>query len=502
VRLAFLILTAGLIALAHADDRIARHYRIGKVAIPPEIDPQIGALAPTSDAKVAACFHHGEVAIYDPQKQTWQKFAEGLHEPLGLLAEKDGSILVMQRPELTRLRDKDGDGVAESYETVWDGFGITGNYHEYAFGPVLAPNGKLLVALNCASGADTVFREVRGEWLNVGLEREKFYGDWKKVSAQVGRMYSRVPWRGWVMEFDPVTREATPFASGFRSPDGIGFDADGRLLVTDNQGDWRGTNELHVVERGGFYGHPASLPWRKDWTEGDPEKVPVERLEALRTRPAIQFPYGRYANSPTQPVVIPRSAAWGPFGGQVIVGEMNSPRLLRTWIERVDGAWQGGCVALLDTPPVKRGINRLLFVGDTLYVGRIHLAWAGDEGLGTVEPTGAFPFDAVDMKITQNGFRFSFTEPLARTASDLSRWKGERYNYAYHPTYGSPELNKSDLAFAKVTLVENDTVANVEVNGFQPGFIYDFDLTMLESAKGETPLNPHIAYTANRLPKP
>jgi hypothetical protein len=403
-----ILLLMAALGSASAEDRTARHYRIEKVAIPPEIDPQIGALTIMPEGKIVACFHHGEVAIYDPAAKTWQRFAEGLHEPLGILAEKDGSILVMQRAELTRLRDTDRDGVADQYETVWDGFGITGNYHEFAFGPVPTADGNLMIALNCASAADTVFREVRGKWLELGLEREKFYGDWKKVSAQAGRMFSRVPWRGWVMEFDPRTGEATPFASGFRSPDGIGFDAAGRLLVTDNQGDWRGTNELHVVERGGFYGHPASLPWRKDWKEGDPVNLPVERLEELRTRPAIQFPYGRYANAPTQPVVIPCTPKWGAFGGQVVVGEMNSPRLLRTWVERVDGAWQGGCVALLDTPSLKRGINRLVFLGDTLYVGRIHLAWAGDEGIGTVEPTGEDSFDPVEMKITPRGFSFHF----------------------------------------------------------------------------------------------
>ena len=150
------------LASASAQDRAAQYYRIEKVAVPAEIDPQIGALTITRDGKVAACFHHGEVALYDPGAKSWRLFAEGLHEPLGILAEDDGSLLVMQRPELTRLRDTDGDGIADRYDTVWDGFGITGNYHEFAFGPVLTSDGKLLVALNCASGADTIFREVRG----------------------------------------------------------------------------------------------------------------------------------------------------------------------------------------------------------------------------------------------------------------------------------------------------------------------------------------------------
>ena len=67
-------------------------------------------------------------------------------------------------------------------------------------------------------------------------------------------------------------------ASGFRSPNGIGFDAGGRLLITDNQGDWRPTSPLYDVKEGGFYGHPASLVWEKDWDGRDP--LAIDRVSA------------------------------------------------------------------------------------------------------------------------------------------------------------------------------------------------------------------------------
>jgi hypothetical protein len=490
-----------LVCTALSADRAAEHYRIDKIPIPAEIAPEIGALAVLPDGRLAAAFHHGQVAILDSQKKTWKVLAEGLHEPLGLLGEKDGSLLVMQRAELTRLRDTDGDGAADRYETAWDGFGITGNYHEYNYGPLRTPDGKLLIAFNCASNADTIFREVRGEWNPAGLPREKFYGEWKKIAMQAGRMFARVPWRGCVVEVDPATGKTTLFANGFRSPDGIAFDAGGRLIVTDQQGDWRGTNEVHVVQRGEFHGHPASLIWREDWDGSDPVKVPVERLQEMRTLPAIQLPYGRYANSPTQPVVIPKTPAWGAFGGQTLIGEMNSPRLLRIGVEQVAGAWQGWCVALLDTPALKRGLHRLAFLGDTLYLGRIHLAWAGDEGLGTLTPT-AIPFDPLEMKIMPTGFRVSFTEPLAASAADPARWSAQRFTYKYHAEYGSPEIDKSTVTFTKVALSPDARSADLEVADLRAGLIYDFNLSRLESAKGATPLNPNIAYTANRLPQP
>lgn len=486
--------------LESRDARVAQHYQVERVPIPVGVDPQIGALAMLADGRLVACFHHGEIAFFDPKSGAWQIFAEGLHEPLGVVPEEDGSLLVMQRPELTRLRDLNRDGVADEFETVWDRFGMTGNYHEYAFGPVRGPNGRLYIGLNLASSADTIREEIRGEWSLIGVPREKFYTEWKKVLGEVGRMYSRVPWRGWVMELDPATSKVVPFACGFRSPDGLAFDARGNLLVDDNQGDWRGTNELHVVQRGGFYGHPASLVWRDDWDGSVPHKLPIEKLNALRTPAAICFPYGTYANSPTQIVVIPKTPAWGPFGGQTLVGEMNSPRLLRVLLEEVDGVWQGACVALVETEALKRGLHRLTFAGDTLYLGRTHLAWAGGEGLAALKPTGRTPFDPLNMQVTPRGFRFEFTEPLASSASDPARWAAQRYFYAYHATYGSPEMEKAAAVITRVTLSNEGRTAEVEFAGMKVDFIYDFDLSKLESATGTRVLNPRIAYTLRRVP--
>lgn len=482
--------------------RVAQHYTIGKVPTPAGVDPQIGGLATTRDGRLVACFHHGEVAFFDPKTATWKIFAEGLHEPLGVIAEDDGSVLVMQRPELTRLRDTDGDGMADSYETVWDGFGMTGNYHEFAFGPVRGPNGKLYVSLNLASNGATIREEIRGAWMDLGLPRDQFYGEWKgKTSEAAGRMYSRVPYRGCVLEIDARNGLATPFAFGFRSPDGMGFDEAGNFFVNDNQGDWRGTSPISVVKRGGFYGHPASLVWRKGWDEGDPLQLPVEKLQALRTLPAIQLPFGSYGNSPTQMLTIPKTAAWGAFGGQLIMGEMNTPRVFRLLPEEVDGVWQGACVLLVASEQLKGGLHRFTWIGDTLYVGRTHLSWAGGEGLGTIKPTAKVPFDPLTVHVTPRGYRFEFTAPLAAGASDPALWAGQRYYYKYHAAYGSPEMEKTEFAATKVTLSHGNRTAEVELPEMKPGFIYDFNLAKVPSAAGETPLNPRIAYTLNRVPR-
>lgn len=475
-------------------------YQITPIVNPAGVDPQIGGMDVMADGRLAVAFQRGDVQLFDPKAGTWQPFAEGLHLPLGVLAEKNGTLLVVQRAELTRLRDTDADGLADDYQTVWDGFGMTGNYHEFAFGPARGPDGKVYLSLNCASNGDTIGPEIRGRWSEVGLLREGFYQDWKKNRSAAGRMYARVPWRGWVVQVDPASGKAVPWACGFRSPDGIGFDGAGNLLVADNQGDWRGTSELHVVKPGGFYGHPASLVWREGWKDGDPLKLPVAKLEALRTPAAVWFPHNIYANAPGQPVVIPQTAAWGPFGGQTLIGEMNVPRLLRVVLEETDGVSQGAIIPFIDTPKLKRGLNRMVFAGDTLWVGRIHLSWAGDEGISSILPTGPAPFDPLDIKVTPDGFRITFTAPLDAAAQDPALWKIQRYGYAYHAAYGSPQLDKTSLVPTAVSLDPTGTIATLTLPEMKTGTVHDFDFKALRSRQGTSLLNPRLAYTLRRVP--
>ena len=90
--------------------------------------------------KLAVSTRRGEIYLVenpladDPGKQSkFVRFAHGLHEVLGL-AYRDGWLYVTQRGELSRIKDSDGDGVADRFETVADLQEINGDYHEYAFG--------------------------------------------------------------------------------------------------------------------------------------------------------------------------------------------------------------------------------------------------------------------------------------------------------------------------------------------------------------------------------
>ena len=173
------------------------------------------------------------------------------------------------------------------------------------------------------------------------------------------RMYACVPYRGWVCQ---VTREGEfiPWASGSLL-NGLGFDLDGNLFVSDNQGDWVGTSKLHHIEKDKFYGHAASLLWDEKWTGGRPVDLPVLNLDTMRETAAILFPHGSMANSPTQPLVDSTQGKFGPFAGQMLIGEMNKPRIIRIITERIGGKIQGACLPFYDGNGLSTGNNRLAF---------------------------------------------------------------------------------------------------------------------------------------------
>ena len=474
-------------------------FSIETIEIPAGIDPQIGGIAALPSGKLAVCFHRGEVLLYDPATGVWTPFAEGLHEPLGMLAESDSSLLVMQRCELTRLRDTDGDGRADAYDTVYDGFGMTGNYHEFAFGPARDRDGNLYVALNTASNGAGIREEIRGEWSDIGVPRDKMdvAKEWGKVRGAAGRMYARAKWRGWVIKLSPDGERVTPFACGFRSPDGIGFDADGRLLVTDNQGDWLGTSKVHHVREGGFYGHVASLIWREGWTR-NPLQMPVAELDALRTPAAAWLPQGELASSPTQPIAVPEGV-FGVFAGQTLLGEMNQKTLVRFLPDPVGDVSQGAAIPFLQTQLLGAGNHRMTFTADgSLWIGKTHLSWAGAEGLVRVrlraKPAELFAVDQV--RVTSRGFTLRFTQPV--DMQSLKGLKVRAHGYKYFKAYGSPKVDDRDVPVASANLDDAGTTLTVQLGELREGNVYTFSLAGMSSRTAKQLLGDKVYYTLQK----
>src|SRR5690606_16400749 len=301
--------------------RESEYYKIVTVPIPKDVILEVGGLSLTDDDKLGVSTRRGDVWIIDKpysQNPTYKRFAHGLHEPLGL-AYKDDGFYLSQRGELTRLEDRNNDGVADLYKTVYS-WPISGNYHEYSYGPRIMDNGDMLVTLNLG-------------WTNRGV--------------------SLVKWRGWMVKITPEG-EMTPIATGLRSPAGYTISPEGDIFYAENQGDWVGSGRMTHLEEGDFAGNPEGLRWTDD------PKSPIKGLkfEDIEKEsgltlyeyakkvpqikvPAVWFPHTILGISTSDILYDTVGGAFGPFEGQLFVGDQGHSKIMRVFMEKVNGVYQG-----------------------------------------------------------------------------------------------------------------------------------------------------------------
>jgi glucose/arabinose dehydrogenase len=467
----------------------AAYYRIATVPVPQDVVLEVGGLAFRPDGKLLACTRRGDVWLIshpgadDPAEVQYKRFATGLHEALGLLVDgKD--VYVVQRPELTKLVDRDGDDVADEYVTVCDRWGISGDYHEFAFGPARDRQGNFFVTLNVGFG---------------------------------GGHQSKAPWRGWCVKITPKG-DLTPYAAGLRSPNGLGFSPDGDLFYVDNQGEWVATCKMNQVREGEFYGHPAGLRWVKQSPFADvlKESYPsgmmydgqkgengVSGMPPV-TPPCIWFPYDRMGQSASEPRWDTTGGKFGPFAGQCFVGDQTKSTVMRVDLQKVKGRYQGACFPFRSG--FQCGINRLAFAPDgSLYAGQTNRGWGSlggkPYGLQRLVWTGAVPFEIHSMKLTKEGFDLTFTKPLdPATAEKPTAYSLQSFTHYYWGTYGSPEVDRRAEKVRAVTVSPDRRKVSLAVSGFRPGRVYELHLEGVKSADGDAVLHPEAYYTLNDLP--
>ena len=127
-----LSLLLGTAAAIAADPKESDYYEIQAIPNPDNFALETGGLEVAPDGSLYATTRRGEVYRVtgaedaDLSGAKVRLYAQGLHEALGA-AWKDGWLYVQQRPEVTRLKDEDGDGRADVFETVSDAWGLNGD---------------------------------------------------------------------------------------------------------------------------------------------------------------------------------------------------------------------------------------------------------------------------------------------------------------------------------------------------------------------------------------
>ena len=484
-----LLLTAALASsiTLSAAQKLPPGYSIQTIDIPKHITLGVGGLAfmPSGDLMIST--REGEVWRYRPDAESWTLFAEGLHEALGVYVDqKTSEVWVMQRPELTQLIDEDGDGRADLYRTVNAGWGLADNYHEYAFGPVRDAAGNFYGTLNTTLS-----------WKGwAGSDR------WDIGRVHDSKMGRSSKYRGWSFQITP-NGTFVPWSSGMRSPCGLGMNRAGEIFYTDNQGDWNGSSTLQQVVKGRFHGHPSSLMDHPDFQGKDLNAIPVSDYEKLRTLPAVWFVHGDLANSPGAPEYDETGGKFGPFQNQIFVGDQTRANLMRIFLERVDGEYQGAIFDFID--PVYCGVIRNVFGPDgSLWLGETGRGWTSIGGkmfgLERVRWDGkTVPMEIEKIHLTKTGFQVVFTKPVdAAAAGKIANYPVRRWHYLYRSEYGSPKADETEVPVTQATLLADGRTVDLELP-LQKEHVFQIGVKGV-TAKDGSPLTNDIGwYTLNRL---
>ena len=462
------------------EEREREYYPITNIPIPPDTVIEAGAFAVLPDRRIAVGTRHGEIYLIDgidaaKPTPSFHLFATGLDEIFGLTW-KDIAFRVTQSCEVTRVTDTDNDGVADRFETISDGWGYA-NYHEYAFGSKLDGEGNQFVAL--------------------GLSES---------------YYSHALNRGFIMKIAPDGK-STAFASGLRSPGGIGFDEHGALFYVESQGPWNCSCSLKAVSSNSFHGHPASFEWYKYADELGPvpetpksgTRIVTERKNVKQLVPyAVIFPYIRMGRSITAFTVNKTRGKFGPFENQMFLGDYTLSILMRATTEQVNGVWQGACYPFREG--FSTGILNVEFTPEgKLLCGGTNRGWPvrGIKPfvLERLDWSGKMPFEINRITIEPNGFKITFTKPVDQAAGNsFERYALSAFTHPYHGGYGGPEVDRFTPAVTKVMLSEDGLSANMVVDKMTQGFVYEFDLGGLRSRDGEALLHRNAFYTVNEIP--
>ncbi len=344
------------------------------------------------DGSAAVCTMHGDVwrvTGLDDQLRavTWQRFATGLYQPLGLRV-VDDKVHVLGRDQITRLHDDNRDGEADRYENFSSLIDTSTGGHDF------------VTSLEQDTAGNFYYVDPRGV---------------QRISA------------------DGKTKET--LSTGLRNPNGLGVRPDGGVITaTPQQGNWTPSSAIFEAKPGGYFG------------SGGPKKTAERPLGY--DAPLCWLPHA-FDNSSSSQVWVP-AGKWGALGGQMLHFSWGRCAMDLVLRDMVDGQAQGLAAALpvkfLSGP--MRGTfhptdGHLYIAGSTGW----QTSAARDGCLQRVRHTGAPLRLPVAWQAHSNGLSFTFAQPLDRsTVEDAGSYAVRQWNYRYTGSYGSKDYSVADPA--------------------------------------------------------
>ena len=307
------------------------------------------------ELKISAMAFSGEdlyVTVFTPDRQNKAPFKKGevfkvtglignaarakvkAHRLMGNLYEPtaigvhEGKIYVGEKDKISRLEDKNGDGVYTPDEKIVLIDGISQpNFHTYTVGfGAITKEGSVYLVGNLTTS------------VRLGGSRD--------LNITVNPKTKR----GSTFLLGPITGDEKPedvdinyYAGGYRTPNGFSVGPDQEMIVLDNQGVFNPSNEFIRLTQGGFYGHYLIKKENTNTAAFQPDEADSQvGGSRYQTPPTVHLPQGIVNRSPSQPVILQNLK--GPlsvYNGQWLFGDVTLGRMNRVFLEEVEGVWQG-----------------------------------------------------------------------------------------------------------------------------------------------------------------
>jgi hypothetical protein len=413
-----------------------------------------------SDGRAALSTWNGDVWIVsgiDSQLKElkWKRFAAGLFEPLGLKIVKD-QLYVLERSQITRLHDLNGDGEADYYENFNNDAAIGPSYHAFAFELQTDRAGNFYY-VRCGQRVDPALP------LSGGLVRVASDGSRSELTA-----------------------------TGLRAANGLSVGPNDEITTADNQGNWIPTSRIDFIQPGGFYGY-----------------VPHAKTASAPTdyrKPFCWIPYAADNSSGSQIWVT--SEKWGPLSGQLLHTSYGKGTLFLV-LRDGTSVEQGGVVQF----PLRfeTGIMRGKFhpLDGQLYVCGLkgwQTAGARDAALHRVRYTGGKVRMPESLRVSSDGISIGFTCALHESAADPQNFGIEQWNYVWSDKYGSPEFSVKDrnrqghdpVAIESVSLSADRKSVLLKVPDLKP--VMQMQIQFRIKAEDGTQIAQTIYNTVNSVP--
>ncbi len=434
-------------------------------AKPKDFKPKVGGLDFMSDGRVVISTWDPKGPVYlisnttaeNPEDIVVKEIASGFAEPLGVKVVND-VIYVMQKQEITKLIDHDGDDIIDEYQTLCDDWGVTANFHEFGFG---------------LDYKDGYFYATLATGILPGgasmPNQHKNRGNCIKISEADGSI-----------EF---------IAHGLRTPNGIGIGYNDELFIADNQGDWLPASKILHVKNGAWFGSRS---------------VDFEGTANLKEqKPVVWLPQDEIGNSPSTPTYI----NIGPYKNQMIHGEVTHGGIKRVYVEEIEGELQGAVFRFIQG--LDAGVNRIRWAEDgSLYAGGVgnpgnwgheRKAWFGLQRLVYNEKS---TFEMLAVRAKSNGIEIEFTEAL----QDGDGWNKSDYEikqWYYKPTieYGGPKLGEKPLNIRSVNVSDDRKKVFLELDGMKEDHVVYVHLKeKFISEQNHSLWSSEAWYTMNKIP--